>query len=193
MQNLGMQISGLPVIPRPAAGGLLVPWQVLTATTATPTSGTVTFISIDVNNLPVKGIAANCSTAGSGGSYTVTLACYKDNGRGTGPDISSGPILSGTIATATTGSRVATATQTTLNGKYWLAFLYYVTTTPTTAPQFSTVANNVMNTNGLVSTWTMSNVLRGFTLAGQTDMPTSGTPAGSASTNIVLLGLQSAA
>lgn len=193
MQILAPSVAGIPVLPRPITNSWLAPWQVLSLSTGTPTTGKCTFISIDVNNLSVNGIGAYCSTAAVGGTYTVTLAIYKDNGRGNGPDLASGAIASGTITPTSTGNLWASITAQRLNGRYWLAFLYYVTASPTTAPQFSTVANNLNNSPGAITGWTINNVVRGYYLTGLTALPTSGTLSGSANADIVELVLRSAA
>lgn len=176
---------GLPVIPKPISGSYLQAWHVLSTSATASTSGLVTFLRMDVNNLSVNGLGCYCSTAGVGGTYTVTLGLYNDIGDGSRPNITAGPIATTTITPTSTGNKYGTITTQTLNGTYWVAFLYYATAAPTTVPAFWCISNNVNNSPTATTGYSIGTVVRGFTLSGQTAMPTSGSTTPSGTTNIV--------
>lgn len=139
------------------------------------TSGTLTLVALDVGPTAkaFTALAVAVSSAQVGGSTTTTLGLYPDNGSGGLPNLVGGPIVSGTIPMTPVGNATFTPASpfTLAAGRYWMAFLYVVTTAPTTVSTvrvFSTGTSiwiSSASTIGAAITFGLSSI-------GQTVLPT---------------------
>lgn len=140
-------------------------------------SGTVTWVPIDVGPKPlsIQSIGVNVTTARVGGTVTEAVGVYADDGGGGHPLLTGGPLVSGTLAAMTsTGTKVATVSKVLQPGRYWLAFLYASTVTPSTVPQVTALGNQsrpIPLSNGIA----IGTDVRGWSMTGQTSLPSSGT------------------
>lgn len=145
--------------------------------TGTPSTGTACFVPHAVGPAPndYDAFAVGLSTVQSGGSATLRLALYPDDGSRCVPDLSGGPIRTATLTTFTALNdpwvNLFSGGPVTLDpGMYWAMALYTEATTPTTKPVFRCFSNTGLSLP-LPAGTTIVAQARALSLAGQTGFP----------------------
>lgn len=178
----------------PPSGSLLQPMHMITgASNMNPASGTAYLTPFDVGPLPfiMQSIRINVVTAQAGGAANTTLGLYRDNGTGGMPLLTAaGLVTSGVVSVTVTGNQDLTAAFTLGPGRYWGAYLYSVTTAPTTAAVVASI-------NSCVSLWlpnanALGTAVRGLIVNGLTALPTASQAPGVTGGNVPTLGLRAA-
>lgn len=165
------QRDSLPVYT-PKSQQWVTPPHFTTAVNLAATSGTIYGVPLPVRKgVQIDQVGVTLATVQSGGgSSTVTIGLYPDDGTGTGPAWSI-PIATGTIDPTTgagTDKLVAAAT-TLAPGLYWTTFLLVNGGTPPGTPATWTSGNAV---DGSLPAAHPYGGTRCFTASGQTQMPT---------------------
>lgn len=169
--------DGRLAAPRPItaqSGQWQLPSNYVSSGAAGVTSGLVTFVPFDVGPVAktFTQIGVGVAVAQVGGTTVTTVGVYPDNGTGGAPDCSAGPTVSATLDLTVTGNRTSTfGTALTLQpGRYWEAFIYVASVTPTTVA----TVNSLSNALGMIDTTavTIGTSWRGWSVASQTALPT---------------------
>ncbi len=190
---IGADIKSIKLGYNPPSGAWAMPGNILSVAAGTPVSGKVCYWPIDIGpaGLTLQSIGVNVTTARVGGTVVEKLGLYSDNGSGGAPLVTSGGLLaSGSINLSTLGVKTVSTSLTLTEGRYWLAFIYYASVAPSTAPQTTCCTNAVTlwcpNTN-------FPAVCRYLSTAGLTDLPVgSQAPTITADSNGSVLGLRAA-
>lgn len=129
--------------PRSGWNAMAEGW--FTTATGTPVVGTCYFAPFRVGPQGWTTDQAQIAVTGAitgGATVAVTVGLYGDDGTGW-PDVVTGPLVTGTFSTFTTGNKTAAwgSSLALLPGYYWIAVLYTFGTVPTIAPIFSTYTN----------------------------------------------------
>lgn len=134
----------------PPTGGYQQPANMLSSTGAAQTSGQCSWTPVDVGpaSLTIQSLVVHCTTAGAGGTYSVFVGLYLDDGTGGAPLLTpAGLLISGTVSTSAAGLRPYAVAATLAPGRYWTASLYFASAAPTTVPQLNG------NVNGSPTLW----------------------------------------
>lgn len=144
-------------------------------------------MDIGPSGMTVQAIGCSVNGAQSGGTTTTTLGLYGDDGSNR-PNLSN-LIFSGTVTLTATGNRTAAITPTFLPyGRYWSAFLYVVSSAPTTAATCFGINNNAP----LMYTANIAGIVRGLQITGQSSLPSTGTLTLNGGGNVIIVELQTA-
>jgi hypothetical protein len=122
----------------------------------------------------VKGLGSNVSVAAvlAAATIVVTYGIYKDNGSGGAPDFTQ-LLGSVTVDPTSTGIKLGLfgSPLTLQPGRYWVASLYVVTGSPTTAPSFTSIS--IANTSlALPAATAVGTVNKAWFISSQTSLPT---------------------
>lgn len=161
----------------PPSGGFLYPANFCSNAQGTPLAGTVFWLPWDVGpaGLSYQGIAVGVSTSQVGGTTVTSLGFYLDDGTTGAPNLSAGPVASGTIVLTSTGTRAFVTSGTLAPGRYWGCYLYTQSVAPSPVPQVQTMniclSLGVRGTSDIIG----STINKGWSMAGQSSFPTTGT------------------
>lgn len=193
--------TGQSSAPRPIPTAYTAPagaWQhpsnFLSSANNNLSPGTVYFLPLDVGPLPTgyDRLGVNVSTAQVGGATTFTLGLYPDDGTGGAPNTAGGPLVSGAVPLTATGLAALAISGVRQPGRYWMASLYVVTTTPTTVPLVAVVSNASPGL-WIPPTLSIGSLSRALVLTGQTALPTAASsPVGGSSSNIPVVAARAA-
>ncbi|MFL6288349.1 MAG: hypothetical protein ACJ73L_08120 [Actinomycetes bacterium] len=183
VRELPLGDNRLPDVPEgmdPLAGWYQHSANFFAVGTGTPASGTASFLPhvVGPRTTTYDAFVFAVGTAQSGGSTTLRLALYPDDGTRCAPDVSGGPLRTATVTnafTAVTTAQVAVFTGGAWAGDpglYWTMALYTEATTPTTKPVFQCLSN-VCRSLPLPSGTSVATQARALSLTGQTTFPTS--------------------
>lgn len=182
----------MPLYAPPFPGHLITPlsaeWIAPTvlggfvSTGQTLVAGSCYFLPLDVvRPLTVRALGISVTAAQSGGTTTLSVGVYRDDGTLGNPLLPPGPVASGAVAALTSIGNRTVAVSTTLSpGRWWLASLYVVTSAPTTAATVAAYNGNIGLATPIPNGSALTLNSRCRQLTGQSALPTSGTPAGAA-------------
>ncbi|MGG5257437.1 hypothetical protein [Phycicoccus avicenniae] len=181
------------VVMPTAVGSMITPFNYVSSANSVQTSGDIGMVPVILEGGSWDALVAQVTTAQSGGTVALTLGVYGSDPDTGLPVLAGGPIRSAASpALTSTGNRITTFTAwTPTPGLYWLAALYVQTAAPTTVPQFAKIANHI-RLPGLTTT-VLSQTVRGYSMTGQTSLPSSGTISEETGTRCLLLGIRRSA
>lgn len=191
LNNLTASVSNVMNVAVASGDYLLGAW-VGGVTSVALTSGTLTLLPMWVPKQTYDGLSHSVGTAQVGGTSTCWLAVYPDDGTGARPNLAAGPLTSAVVSTTTAGQQVTTLAPTwtpTAAGWYWGASLWVASVAPTTAP-----ATQVVSVVGhSLASSSAGTVVRGYSVAGLTGLPSTTQTLSRVSTNLaVSVGLRAA-
>lgn len=184
--------SPLPMGYPPKSGNYLNPANMIATAATTIATGNMSACPVDVGPMTqaFNQIALVTGTAQSGGSTTMRLGIYADDGSGGHPGalvLDAGVVTALSPATSIVGITISQSLQP---GRYWLVAKYVVATTPTTAATIQQISTAIIIWGPTIT----NSAYKGLLVTGQTAGALAGTAPSMtpSSGSIITMGLKAA-